>query len=94
MESSPRTPAGARRLRPLNAPAAIQLRTKAGVPWAVLQRARWRRVEHVEDKWRVDDGWWRPSSVARTYFRIALEDGQLLTVYRDDHEGTWWAQRY
>jgi hypothetical protein len=60
----------------------------------VLQRARWRRVEQVQEVWRVDDGWWRPSPVARTYFRVALEDGQVLTVYHDDLVGGWWTQRY
>ncbi|HKF76871.1 MAG TPA: hypothetical protein VKF59_12065 [Candidatus Dormibacteraeota bacterium] len=51
-------------------------------------------METVEDVWRVDDGWWRPSPVARTYFRVLLEGGLVLTLYRDDLEGTWWAQRY
>ncbi|HET7876848.1 MAG TPA: hypothetical protein VFN71_15100 [Methylomirabilota bacterium] len=60
----------------------------------MLQRDRWRRVDRVEDVWRIDDGWWRPSPVARTYFRVAVEDGRVLTVYRDDLQGTWWGQRY
>ena len=94
MEPNPRAPAGAHRLRPVNAPAPVQLRTDGGIPRAVLRRSRWRRVEQVEDVWRVDDGWWRPTPVARTYFRVALQDGQVMTVYRDDARGTWWTQRY
>jgi hypothetical protein len=42
----------------------------------------------------VEDGWWRPRPVHRTYFRLALEDGQLLTVYLDHADGRWWQQRY
>lgn len=94
MESNPGAPAGARRLRPLNAPAPVQLRTERGIPSAVLRRGGWRRVEHLEDVWRVDDGWWRTSPVARTYLRVALEDAQVVTLYRDDIQGTWWEQRY
>jgi len=94
MESSPRAKVGAHRLRPLNTPVPVRLRVDAGVPTAVMQRAGWRRVDLVEDVWRVDDGWWRPSQVARTYFRLALESGHLITLYRDDIEGTWWAQSY
>jgi len=94
MESNPRAKAGAHRLRPLNTPARVQLRVNAGGPSAVLQRGRWRRIDHVEEVWRVDDGWWRPSPVARTYFRLALESGHLITLYHDDVEGTWWAQSY
>lgn len=94
MESSPRAKVGPHRLRPLNTPMPVRLRVEAGVPTVVLQRAGWRRVDLVEDVWRVDDGWWRPSQVARTYFRLALESGHLITLYRDDIEGTWWAQSY
>lgn len=94
MESSSGTQIGAHRLRPLNTPAPVRLRAEDGVPQAVLQRARWRRVDHVDDVWRIDDGWWRPSPIARTYFRVALENGHVLILYRDDLAGTWWSQRY
>ena len=94
MESNPRAKTGAHRLRPLNTPSRVVLKVDAGVPRAVLQRARWRLVDHVEEVWRVDDGWWSPSPVARTYFRLALKSGHLITLYHDDIEGTWWAQSY
>jgi hypothetical protein len=57
-------------------------------------RGAWHGVARVEEVWRVDDGWWRPSAVQRTYFRLALDDGRPLTVYRDQAEGGWWLQRY
>jgi len=72
----------------------VRLRTERGVPSAVLQRGGWRRVDRVDEVWRVDDGWWRPAPVARTYFRVALEGGSVVTLYRDDVAGTWWGQRY
>jgi hypothetical protein len=65
-----------------------------GMPQAVQFRGSWRSVARTEEVWRVDDGWWRPDHVARTYFRLDLGDGLVLTVYRDDEEGTWWIQRY
>jgi hypothetical protein len=67
---------------------------EAGLPAAVLLRERWRRVERVEEVWRVDDGWWRPEPVARTYLRLALDGGQVLVLYRDEVRGGWWTQRY
>jgi hypothetical protein len=78
----------------LNAPAALQVRIGGGLPRALLRRQRWQRVDRVEDVWRVDDGWWRSQPVSRTYFRLALEGGHVVTVYRDDLDGTWWTQRY
>jgi hypothetical protein len=94
MEPHPRTQAGPGRLRPLNPPEPVELRADRGVPVAVLRRSRWRRVAQVEEVWRVDDGWWRAVPTARTYFRLALEDGHLVTLYREDAEGRWWTQRY
>jgi hypothetical protein len=45
-------------------------------------------VARVEEVWRVDDGWWRPHPVQRTYFRLALDDGRPLTLYRDQAAGS------
>ena len=94
MEPDPRTATGAHRLRPLNAPAPAQVREEAGVPRALSLRGRWRRVLRVEEVWRVDDGWWRPQPVRRTYFRVALDEGVLVTLFHDQEEGGWWSQRY
>ncbi len=96
MEPGPGTPAGARRLRPLNQAQPLALRTDpaSGAPGAVEVRGAWRSVARVEEVWRIDDGWWRPHPVQRTYFRLALDDGRSLTVYRDQAEGGWWLQRY
>lgn len=95
MESNPRTPPGAHRLRPLNVPTAAEVRVEpGGAPREIRLRGRWRRVAHIDDAWRVDDGWWRPDPVARTYYHLALEDGRPVTVYRDHVEKTWSIQRY
>jgi hypothetical protein len=51
-------------------------------------------VLRVEEVWRVDDGWWRPGPVRRTYFRVALDEGLLVTLFHDQEEGGWWSQRY
>jgi hypothetical protein len=98
MEPHPRTAAGAHRLRPLNQaqPVRLQADPANGAPTAVELRGRWHTVARVEEVWRLDDGWWRPHPVQRTYFRLALDDGRPLTLYRDqaEGEGGWWLQRY
>ena len=82
-------------MRTLNVPQPVQVRTgDAGAPRELLVRGSWRRCVRIEEVWRVEEGWWRPKPVRRTYFRLALEDGLLLTVYLDDLEGSWWSQRY
>jgi hypothetical protein len=94
MEPDPRTAPGAHRLRSLNPPRPAGVKVDRGVPSEVLWRGEWRRSSRVEEVWRVEDGWWRPRPVRRTYFRLALEDGLVVTVYLDHVDGRWWSQRY
>lgn len=67
---------------------------KAGVLHTVVLKGRGRRVEAVQEVWRVDEGWWRARPVARHYVRLVLDDGRQVTVYRDLLEGGWWLQHY
>lgn len=94
MEPDPRAAAGAHRLRRLNKPEPAGVEVEGGLPVAVRFRGSRRTVARIEDAWRIDDGWWRPDPVSRTYFRLDLGGGLLLTAYRDDATGTWWTQRY
>jgi hypothetical protein len=94
MEPGPRTAAGAHRLRPLNEAQPVRVRSGVEGPSAVEFRGRWRTVGRVEEAWRLDDGWWRPRPVRRIYYRLALDGGCLLTIYRDALDGGWWMQRY
>lgn len=83
------------RLRALNRPQRTEVSVDdGGVPSEVLLKGSWRRCARVEEVWRVEDGWWRPQPVRRTYFRLELEEGRLLTVYLDHLEASWWQQRY
>ena len=56
----------------------------------------WRalRVTAIEDRWEIDEEWWRTRPVSRMYYRVLLEDGQALTLYRDMLNGRWYRQRY
>jgi hypothetical protein len=96
MEPDPRTPSGAHRLRLLNEPAPVELRLEEGRPAALRdhRRGRWRVVERVEEVWRLEDGWWRERGLLRTYFRLLLADGDLVTVYQEGNGPRWWLQRY
>jgi hypothetical protein len=55
-------------------------------------------VASVQDRWRLDDEWWRERPISRLYHALVLEDGTLLTVYHDlshdEEEGpAWFEQR-
>ena len=52
-----------------------------------------RDVSAVQDRWRLDDEWWRERPISRLYHTLVLEDGTLLVVYRDLLADAWYAQR-
>jgi hypothetical protein len=44
--------------------------------------------------WRIDQHWWRGEPVKRDYYRVAVESGPPLTLYRDLASGQWFRQEY
>jgi hypothetical protein len=95
MVAQPRT-AGGDDLRPVNAPRAIRVRADSrGRPRAVQRVGGLapRAVARVQDRWRVDDEWWRGESIARDYMTVLLDDGRALTLYHDLNDDAWYEQR-
>jgi hypothetical protein len=71
------------------------VRTSAdGVPSALLRNGSWLQVDEVLDRYRTDDRWWTAEPVSRTYYELLLDDGQMVTAFRDDIRGGWCEQRY
>ena len=95
MVAHPRATSGPDRIRPLNRPRPLRVEAgEDGRPIAVWLSKRRHVAEHVLETWRIDDEWWRKRSVSRQYFSLLLEDGRMVTVYRDGTSGQWWEQRY
>ena len=85
-------PAARDEIRPVAEARSAEVRDGAdGAPLAVLVDGRWSRVTQIEDEWRFDL-WWRPTPVARRYYQISQEDGQQLTIYRDERNAQWYRQ--
>jgi len=51
-------------------------------------------VTSIEEQWRLAEAWWREAPQKRTYYRVVLEGGRPLTLYRDDVTGAWYEQPY
>lgn len=81
-------------LQPLKQPRPVRVEADgSGEPVEVVLGGRRLAVAEVMDIWRIDDEWWR-NEISRTYYRLLLEDGQALTVYRDLLRDGWWRQSY
>jgi hypothetical protein len=66
---------------------------QAGRPAILVERGRRRRIERIQDGWRIDDEWWR-DPISRRYYQLVLDDGSLRTVYQDLVDGRWYEQGY
>ena len=98
MVAHSRTPMGTHGLRPLGLPRPLVVAVDAsGWPRTVTRQARVCAVTEVEDVWRVAEAWWREAPLGRTYVRVLLEGGVLLTLFHDDARAPgdgWHEQRY
>jgi hypothetical protein len=93
--TNPGTKIRPHRLRPLASPRQLEVEADVrGVPRAVRFEGAMRKVTAVQDRWRIDDEWWRETAVARLYYQVQLEGGRVITVYRDLIGGAWCEQRY
>jgi hypothetical protein len=80
--------------KPVNTPEALQVEEDVlGLPVAVKGKRR-QTVVSIEDKWRLDDEWWRAEPVSRLYHRVLLSSGQRLVLYKDLVRGGWYEQEY
>jgi hypothetical protein len=66
---------------------------EAGFP-AQVGLSQWQEVAAVEDRWRIDDEWWRNEPVSRLYYNVRLDSGQQLVLYRNLVAGNWYRQLY
>ena len=100
MVTNPRkTPSIGGTYQPLNMPIAVQVTsTPDGHPVSVAETRNGRtvpsQVEHIIDLWELNDEWWRATSVRRRYFRLLMETGRVLTVFRDLSSREWFRQEY
>lgn len=83
-------------LRPLNAPSPLRVQTDArGRIVSIWRHGRPtpRTIAAVQDRWRIDDEWWREHAVSRMYYAVVLGDGTFLTLYHDLITDAWFEQR-
>lgn len=94
MVKNSRTPASTGGLLPLNLPLpAAVVADSAGVPTMVLMHGTLRPVVAINDRWRIDDEWWR-TEIRRQYFALELEGGIRTMVFHDCLTGDWYTQQY
>jgi hypothetical protein len=50
-------------------------------------------IEVIDDRWRLDDEWWRSEPVSRLYYAVILVSGQRLVIYKDLVANCWYKHK-
>jgi hypothetical protein len=80
--------------QPVNVPEPLKVEEDAsGLPVAVGTKQR-QSISSIEDRWRIDDEWWRTQSISRHYYKVLLTSGQRLVLYKDLATSGWYQQDY
>ena len=80
--------------KPVNTPEEVRVEeSEDGLPVAVRLKQR-EAVISIEDRWRIDDEWWRSTPVSRLYYNVILAPGQRVVLYKDLMGGGWYEQEY
>jgi hypothetical protein len=80
--------------RPVNVPEPVAVEEDAeGLPLALKEKRR-QNITAIEDRWRIDDEWWREGTVTRLYYAVRLAAGPRLVLYKDLVTGEWYRQSY
>lgn len=81
-------------LKRVNQPEPVRVQEDdSGLPVALKTKRR-QPVAAVEDRWRLDDEWWRREPVSRLYYAVRLASGLRLVLFKDLINGDWYRQSY
>ena len=93
MVADPGAAVGAGAVRSVGGRQPIWVQTDAmGQPVAV-RRQGWAKavaVARVQDRWMIEDEWWREHPIGRFYHTLLLEDGLRVEAYYDMPTERWY----
>jgi len=84
---------GSRGIFPLVKDLVAQAGTPVSTP-PVIKTAVKQVIISIEDRWRIDDEWWRSEPVSRLYYAVLFAAGKRLVIYKDLISGQWYKQMY
>ncbi len=81
-------------LKPVNLPEPVLVEEDSnGLPVALRTKRR-QAIIAINDKWRIDDEWWRSEPVSRLYYSVLLASGQKLVLSKNLIDNCWYRQSY
>ena len=80
--------------KPVNLPEAVVVEENPDGEPGVVKMGRRQTVESIEDRWRIDDEWWRSQPISRLYYAVVFKSGQKVVIFKDLTSGQWSRQNY
>ena len=80
--------------KPVNLPEAVLVEVNAAGDPVLVRVGRRQKVSSIEDRWRIDDEWWRSQPISRLYYAVVFKSGQKVVIYKDLPTGQWFRQNY
>jgi len=93
MVKNPGTTTRANQLRPLNQPKPLMVTASLDGPLAMRNGGEIVEIESIQDRWTIDDEWWR-DPIRRCYYRVFTARGAIRTIYHDIVRDGWFEQAY
>ena len=81
-------------IKPVNLPEPVQVEENADGTPVALKTKRRQKIIAIEDRWRIDDEWWRSEPISRLYYAVMLVSGLRLVLYRDLIKNEWYRQSF
>jgi hypothetical protein len=81
-------------IKPVNLPEPVPVEESVSGEPVAVRTPRRQAVIAIEDRWRIDDEWWRQEPVSRLYYAVRFTTGQRLVLYKDLDCGQWYRQQY
>lgn len=67
----------------------VEWDSDSNTPRSLRYRGEVQQIREVSGPERVDSGWWQGITQQRDYYRLKLENGTWLWIYRDRRNATW-----
>ena len=59
-------------------------------PVAVSLEGKYLQVEFIDDRVKEEGAFWKPEPVFKMHYRVTLEDGRQVAVFRNMKTGSWY----